>query len=113
MATGGSITVEVVYNKLPQISAAMRPKAEAIVAKVALDIQAGAQGRAPVRTGTLKNSIQAKRIGPMHWEVWVGVDYGIYVEKGTRHMGAQPFLRPAVDGVRGAFLQAMRKVATP
>lgn len=108
-----SITVEVVYNRLPQIADALRPRAEAIVAKTALDIQEGAQSRAPVRTGTLKGSIQAKRVGPLHWEVWVGVDYGIYVEHGTRFMGAQPYMRPAVDAVRGQFLRAMRKVATP
>lgn len=104
---------EVVSTRIPRIVKAMEAKAGAIVAKTALDIQAGAQRRAPVDTGTLRASIQAKRINATTWEVYVGVDYGIYLEFGTRHMAARPYLRPAVAEVADQFRKAMRKVVLP
>lgn len=104
------VSWRIVENKFPQIIAGMEAKAEAIVAKTALDLEAHAKGRAPVDTGTLKNSIQAMRVGDAHWRVVVGVDYGMYVEWGTVHMAAQPFFQPAIQAVTPAFLTAIRKV---
>lgn len=104
------VTVTVVEDHFPQIIRSLRPKAERIVAKAALDIQANAQTRAPVDTGALRASIQAHRVGPAHWRVTVGVDYGIYQEYGTVHHAAQPFMRPAVAIVRPMFRKAMRGV---
>lgn len=106
MAAG--VTWRVVYNHFPKIAAGLEGKAEAIVAKAALDIEAGAKLRAPVDTGTLRASIQASRVGPAHWRVTVGVDYGLYVEMGTRHMAAQPYLHPAVQAAEATFRQAMK-----
>lgn len=54
-----------------------------------------AQRLAPMRTGHLKQSITATRMGPRSWQVEVKAFYGLYVEYGTRYMQAQPFLRPA------------------
>lgn len=113
MADGVTITWRVVDTKFPQIIAGMESKAEAIVAKAALDIEAHAKSRAPVDTGTLKNSIQASRIGTAHWRVVVGVDYGMYVEWGTVHTAAQPFFQPAIQTVTPTFLQALRTVTSP
>ena len=113
MASDGDVVWEVVSTKFPQIIKSMERKAGVIVAKAALDIQEGAQRRAPVDTGTLRASIQAKRINATTWEVWVGVEYGIYLEYGTRHMAAQPFLRPAVAAVSDSFRKAMRQVVLP
>lgn len=103
----------IVQNDFPKIIAGMEAKAEAIVAKTALDLEAHAKGRAPVDTGTLKNSIQATRIGPAHWRVVVGVDYGMYVEWGTANMAAQPFIQPAILAVTPSYLQAMKRVCSP
>ena len=103
----------IVQNDFPKIISGMEAKAEAIVAKTALDLEAHAKSRAPVDTGTLKNSIQATKIGPAHWRVVVGVEYGMYVEWGTANMGAQPFLQPAILAVTPSFLQALRKVTRP
>lgn len=100
----------VVHNDFPKIIAGMETKADTIVAKAALDIQAQAQVRAPVDTGTLKNAIQATRLGAAHWRVVVGVDYGLYVEYGTVHTAAQPYFQPAINQVRPAFLAAMKRV---
>ena len=99
-------------NKFPSIIAGMEAKAEAIVAKTAMDLEAHAKSRAPVDTGTLKNSIQATRVGDAHWRVVVGVDYGLYVEWGTSRMAAQPFFQPAIQAVSPTFLRAIRTVLT-
>lgn len=107
------VSWRVVDNDFPKIIAGMEAKAEAIVSKAALDIEAHAKTRAPVDTGTLKNSIQATRVGDAHWRVVVGVDYGMYVEWGTARMAAQPFFQPAIQAVTPQFLTAIRKVTQP
>jgi HK97 gp10 family phage protein len=107
---GTDFTWTVVYNHFPRLLNQMDVKVDAIVAKAALDIQANAQVRVPVRTGVLKNSIQATRVGKHHWRVVVGADYGIYVEHGTRFMGAQPYWHPAIAKVRPQFRAALRSV---
>jgi HK97 gp10 family phage protein len=89
------------------IARGLEPKAARIVAKVAMDLQAQAQGRAPVRTGTLKGSIRAIQIDELHWVVVVGADYGLYVEWGTRYMNAQPYLQPSVMMMRPVFRAAL------
>lgn len=90
--------------------AEFRRKAPAVVAKTARDIEASAKDRAPVDTGNLKNSIQAKQVAPLTWEVHVGAEYGAYVEYGTRRTAAQPFLTPAVELRRPDFEQALREL---
>lgn len=111
MASGFTTTWRVTYTRLPQVITNLAT-VDAIVAKAAADIEAGAKVRAPVDTGTLRNSIQASMVGVAHWRVTVGADYGVHVEWGTVHMAAQPFLRPAVTEVRPQFLYAMRKAVT-
>lgn len=97
-------------NQLGRIANGMQGKADAIAAKAAQDIVAGAQGRAPVDTGTLKNSIQASSSGPGRWRVVVGADYGVYVNYGTRFMAARPFFTESIAQVRPQFIAAMRQV---
>lgn len=110
MADGFSFTTRVTFTRFPQVKAHMVMAAEAAVGKAALDMQAQMQVRAPVDTGFLKNSIQARKVGPAHWRLTVGADYGVYLEYGTRFMAAQPFFFPAVAEVAPSFLQAMRRI---
>lgn len=112
MANRVTMKWRVVENDFPRIIRGMETKAEAMVAKAALDIQAHAQNNAPVDTGTLKNSIQATRVGQAHWRVVVGADYGMYVEWGTVNQAAQPFLQPAILSVTPTFLRALRTLTT-
>lgn len=112
MADGFAVRWVVVQNDLPAITARMLPLVEAIVAKTALDVEADAKTRAPVDTGTLRNSIQATKVGAAYWRVTVGADYGVHVEWGTRFMGARPFLRPALTSITPTFREAMRQVVT-
>lgn len=55
---------------------------------------------APVQTGRLRQSIGIQKVGDGHYRVGTSVSYAPFVEYGTRHQRAQPFMRPAVEKVR-------------
>lgn len=110
------------FNNFEEIAKKLRKATSEIVRKTALDIEAGAKLKAPVDTGYLKNSIYAStaqgsdystglpEVKPANDQeaiVGVGAEYGQYVEYGTVHMAAQPFLTPAVEANRQAFIDAM------
>lgn len=126
-----TIRLTVDARKLEALGPQARARASQIVRKTAYDIagraqadmsraksgrmygahRASAPGESPaVDTGALKNSIAVEMDTPVRAIVSVGAEYGLYLELGTRRMAARPFLRPAVDAVRDAFVQAMRKV---
>ena len=107
MANAITIKLVVTSNKLPGLSAAARRRVSQAVRKAAFDIEARAKTKAPVDTGALKNSIQARAVDELTSEVIVGVSYGIYQEFGTVRMPAHPYLRPAVEEVRPAFEAAV------
>lgn len=52
--------------------------------------------KVPVDTGKLKRSISIKNIEGGK-SIGPDTDYDIYVEMGTSRMGAQPYMRPAMD----------------
>lgn len=58
---------------------------------------------APVDTGWLKSSIHED-----DGNVVVDAPHAVYVEFGTEHMEAQPFLRPALDANMNAIKEAHR-----
>lgn len=63
----------------------------------ALVIQRRATELAPVRTGTLRRSIFTAELEPLVMAIGPGVNYGEFVELGTKYMKAQPYLFPALD----------------
>ena len=107
MPSVGKVVVDT--RRLDQLSREMQELAQHVIDKTAFDTKAGAQERAPVDTGALKNSIEVKT-GKLHDDVFVGVEYGIYQELGTRKMRAHPFLVPALEAVRPKFLAAWREL---
>ena len=90
----------VTYNRLPQIAAAAKPMVETALAKTAFDVENIAKDAAPVDTGNLMGSIAAAKERELTWRVTAHAEYAIYVEMGTRHMTAQPYLAPSLE--RGA-----------
>lgn len=110
MASAAGVRWIVVQNRFPAIIRGLEDQADLIVRKTAMDLEARAKVRAPVDTGVLRASISATAVGPRHWRVTVGADYGWFVENGTRFNRAQPFLQPAADEVWPAFQAAMRQV---
>ncbi|HEX5204806.1 MAG TPA: HK97-gp10 family putative phage morphogenesis protein [Actinoplanes sp.] len=91
-----TVQVKVISNRLPQASAKVRSLTQQAISETAFQIQADAQALAPVRTGTLRRSILAQ-IGSLSARIGSSVHYAIYVEMGTRRMGARPYLRPAAE----------------
>lgn len=75
----------------------------------ALNIKSQAKLLAPVREGQLRNSIdiEADQSG-LNIKVGSGLEYAPYQEFGTRNMAAQPFLRPAVEIVRGRSIEEVK-----
>jgi HK97 gp10 family phage protein len=105
MASG--VRVQLDTRPLQALRAELRPRAEAIVQATARQIEAMAKVQAPVDTGALRSSILARQVAAFHWEVIVGVEYGGFVEFGTSRMAARPYLTPAVNAVRQAFIDAV------
>lgn len=64
----------------------------------------------PVDTGRLRDSISINEVGKNRFEVgpsdWV--EYAAYVEFGTRHTPAQPYVMPALERERSKFAQTVR-----
>lgn len=119
-----SLVVE--FDRLPEIMAAMHKAQAQVIRKAAFDVQARAQASAPVATGFLKSSIYtvtksssnygqgaqeppsgaqlleevSKPSSDLEAIVAVGASYGVYLEFGTSHMAAQPYLIPAAEAVQ-------------
>lgn len=110
MANTG-VTVRVVSNRLPAISAALRPAVATEVKKATFDIEARAKARTPVLTGTLRRSIASVfSNGGLTGTVGPSVGYSRFVEFGTRRMGARPYMRPAAEAVLPKFAEAVKRV---
>jgi len=62
----------------------------------ASDVKALAKQLVPVRTGYLRSTIYAT---VQEWVAEIGAEaaYALFVELGTRHMQAQPYLYPAIQ----------------
>ena len=132
MAAFGELIV--IYDLLPEMAEKLGEALDEAVKKASFDIQAAAQAVAPVDTGFLKNSIyvvtddkstyggiQEPTGGqealpevepPREHEAVVAVaaNYGVYVEFGTVHTSARPYLTPAVALVEPQFLAALEKM---
>jgi HK97 gp10 family phage protein len=123
------------FNHWNAIAVQLGTATKQAVKKAAFDIQGGAQVRAAVDTGFMKNSIyvstfdettygQGAGSPPKGAEllpevkpddghtaiIGVGASYGLYVEMGTVRMPAQPYLMPAVESVRPGFEAALGKI---
>lgn len=110
MAGKTGVTVKVVSNRLPAISAAIKPAVVDEVKKATFDVEAKAKAKVPVRTGTLRRSIHSVfENDGLRGIVGPSVEYGKFVEFGTRHMGARPYMRPAAEAVLPKFADAVKR----
>jgi HK97 gp10 family phage protein len=78
---------------------------------VSEDIQAGAKMRAAVDTGFMRDNID-REVNGGRFLVIARADYSGFVEYGTRFMGAQPFMTPAVEAADydGAAQEALKRI---
>lgn len=78
----------------------------------ALLIENEAKARVPVRTGNLRRSINTQveqRGNVVVATIGPSADYGVFIEFGTSRMGAQPYMRPALDLKRAEANEAIRR----
>jgi hypothetical protein len=74
---------------------------------------------APVSGGTLRQSIQKRRVALMAAEVYVGVGYGENVHQGTSRMPARPFFTWQLEDFHGKekieiiLHAALERIASP
>jgi len=65
-------------------------------------------------TGNLKRDVSAQGLkiedGGMTATVGTTVEYGPYLEYGTRFMSKEQFLKPSLDGVEPKFIADMQKL---
>lgn len=110
MAGRTGVTLVVKSNRLPQLPGQIRAALVTEVKRATLDIQAQAMAKAPVRTGTLRRSIHSVfQNGGLTGLVGPSVSYGKFLEWGTRHMAARPFMRPAAEAVLPGFAAAVKR----
>ena len=105
------ITLSGIDSLLKALSGAeVKGKVGKVVKKHGAAMHKAALRNVPVDTGHLKRSITIEILdGGMTAKVQEHADYGIYVEMGTRYMGAQPYMKPALNSVEGAFVADLRK----
>src|SRR5690625_4839803 len=65
---------------------------------------------ANIDTGRLVNSLTVTRSGSTSAEVLANVEYAAYLEVGTRHMAARPFMTPAVEQERPNYERGLREL---
>ena len=105
-----SSTIRIEFNRFPEIAAKLPIEASAVVRKTAYDVEGAAKQIVPVDTGALKNSISTTMDSDLSATVAPATEYAAFVEFGTRHMGAQPYMTPAAEANRGPFEQAMTQL---
>lgn len=74
-----------------------------------LAIEASAKQKCPVDTGNLRASIATNMVDEKVGEVGTNVEYASYVELGTKHQSAQPFLFPAFEEQKGNIVKEIEK----
>lgn len=106
-----SVTVSVTFDRFPEIARAMPERTSQVVRKASFDVEAQAKNRAPVDTGALKNSISTEfEDNGLTGIIAPHVEYATFVEFGTRRMSAQPYMTPAAEAVKPAFVAAMKQM---
>ena len=110
MAKSG-VQIIVKFNHLPAIAGRLRSDGAAHVEATAAGIAADAASRAPVDTGELRDSIHSEGSG-MGAMVVAAAPHSAYVEYGTSRSPAQPYLWPAVEAARPAYIAGWRSIVS-
>ena len=102
-------TIEIVYDKFPELAAKLPEAVGRIVQETIFAIETTAKIRCPVDTGALRASIQSEMTGDTSGQVATNIEYSVYVEYGTsRGSPAQPYMTPAGEAERRHYLRKMQ-----
>jgi HK97 gp10 family phage protein len=104
------VKTHITSDLFAQIAKQFHNEASQVVRKTTLDVEAGAKRLAPVDTGLLRNSIQSLMEGDLTGVVFTNTEYASHVEYGTHKMSAQPFLTPALEAERYAFIRGLQTI---
>jgi len=133
-----STVIRLETKELDRIAANLKPKRDKIIRETALRVEDKAKQSAPFELGALRASgytktskssgyasasVAAQGLRPeaqvapepqpeQPYNAIVGfsVEYALYQELGTKKMGAQPFLVPAVESERARFDKRMKEL---
>ena len=87
------------------------PKSGRIYRRGNVAHQASRRGEAPATdTGNLVNSAYTKKLGDSDYETGFTAEYAAALEFGTAKIEPRPYLRPAVEAVKKAFLDAIKRI---
>ncbi len=88
--------VEEFKSAIQRFDSTMQRRVHRQLASWAADVKAQARKLVPVKTGYLQSTIYAK-ISEWVAEIGAEATYALFVELGTRHMQAHPYLYPAIQ----------------
>ena len=112
-----SITVNVVKNEFGRYASRLESTASDMSEETADAIVTDARQRVPVRTGVLRDSIQARPQG-IGYLVEATAPYAARIEYGFHstdslgrryHQSAQPYLTPAAEAQRAPYLDRLKR----
>jgi HK97 gp10 family phage protein len=63
----------------------------------------------PVDTGAMRDSIDKVEMAPLNMGIRIGAYYWPFVNYGTVHQEAQPFVEPALESGRRGFIADLKK----
>lgn len=104
------VTIKLVDDRLRNLPAHLRQAGRELVLRTAVTIEGQAKILCPVDTGALRASIMVTETGEMSAEVGPHMEYESYVEFGTVHQRAQPYLTPAAEGARPMWDAGLREL---
>lgn len=96
-------------SNIPKTIRRLKENERRALEAIGIFVRGEVQVRTPVDTGNLRNSYDyAVNLGANSVQIGTNVEYGPYVELGTRKMSAQPHLRPAIEENK----ERIRRLAT-
>ena len=115
MADGITVKLEGIEDLIRKVRSYQVIKKEAIriaLVRGALKVELAAKEMCAVDTGRLRGSITTDQRYIQKYLVKVGtnVDYGPYVEFGTKKMDARPYLFPAFFMFEGEIIKDIKKI---
>jgi HK97 gp10 family phage protein len=96
--------IDIKFNYLPTIGEDVTEDMSGVVKKTTLNVESGAKQKSRVDTGQMRGGWNSEFPDPLTGIVSNPVEHTIHNEFGTRHMSAQPMIRPAAEENRQPFL---------
>ena len=96
------MSVEIREDNVDLTKSEIRAAFARALERIGMQAEGYAKDLCPVDTGNLRNSITHDSDGTAAY-IGTNVDYGKYVELGTRRQAAQPYLKPAGTDHTGTY----------